>query len=63
MARTLTDIEMKTTSAFLDKAVTPKIQKLVDQVNEVLKQKGVRVGADITWVMDGVDDETSKTDR
>ena len=59
MAKSLADPKYNPTVKFLTEEVEPRIHRIVEEVNGYLKKKGIRVGAEINWIMDDVTDEVA----
>ena len=57
MPRTLNEKEMKYAKALIDSTVEPAIRKIVDELNAVLKAKNIRVGAELTWMLDSTEEK------
>lgn len=60
MAKTISDENLKKTSDFIKANVEPRIVKIVEEVNAFFKKKGIRVGAEITWYFDELDESESE---
>lgn len=63
MAKNLTDNQRAWTINFLEKTVTPRFKKIIDEVNKMLNKKGIHIGVELTWYMDNVEnvDEERKS--
>lgn len=60
MAKTITDQKKTDTVKFLESTIVPRIKKMVDQINDTLSKKNIRVGLELTWYMDDTtEDEVS----
>ncbi len=61
-ARTATDAETAKVQGLIAKVVEPGIGKLIEQFNETLRSRRLRVGVEIKWFIDGVDEDAADTD-
>ena len=57
MAKMISDEKAAKTVKVLEATLVPKIKKLVDETNAFFKNKGVRVGLELNWILDDISDE------
>ena len=50
--KTASDNTFKLGATYIDKAVVPIIQSIIEKANEELIKKGIRISADINWSID-----------
>lgn len=55
--KTASDATFKRAGKYIDTALQPVIQKIIDRANEELRSKGIRIAADIRWAIDEVEPE------
>lgn len=53
--KTATDEDISYARQVIDKAFEPVLKRNLDALNKILSDRGVRVGADITWLFEKVD--------
>lgn len=63
MARTLTDKEYAEAKSLIDKHLVPKIEAMVESVNKALKKKNIRVGVELQWYMDSIEEVSNEENR
>jgi hypothetical protein len=63
MAKTISEENYKKVSKFVVEQVEPRIQKIVDAVNDHFKKDGVRVGVELKWFFDEVEVKENKDEN
>jgi 5-methylcytosine-specific restriction endonuclease McrBC GTP-binding regulatory subunit McrB len=56
-AKTISDEKFAVAARYVDKNLTPMLQKIIDLANEHLKPFGIRIAAEIKWGFDEVSPE------
>lgn len=52
MSKSVTEEQSKRTAAFIKEVIEPKINKMIEEANKVLRKRGVQVGASVEWFID-----------
>ena len=55
--KTISDEKIKYASNLVTKAIEPKIEVMVEELNKMLALKGIRAGCQIEWLFDEVEPE------
>ena len=60
MAKTISDDKYKKAVAIVEKTATPRIKKIVDEVNKFFAKDGIRAGAEVKWFFDEIGEPEAK---
>lgn len=59
--KTISDEKLRYATNLVTRAIEPKIQAMVEELNKMLASRGIRAGADLQWLFDEIDTEEKDT--
>lgn len=58
--KTISDEKYKEITAFIVKQVEPRINTIVESLNDYFKKKNIRVGVELKWLYDEINSDDKK---
>lgn len=58
--KTISDEKYKEITAFIVKHVEPRINTIVESLNDYFKKKNIRVGVELKWLYDEINSDDKK---